>query len=103
MRSILATVLCLSCVSGHCSVLCETKQTGWYAGAGFGLDLKSDAASTSLFSAYTGHQFCNGIKIEYRHTSLVAERDGVDLDGDREADIMSSEDTLSIGYQLWFN
>jgi hypothetical protein len=80
---------------------CETRQTGVYMGLGFGNDLRGNAAFNYRGKLYGGYQFCNGLKIELRHTSVIGDDDGIDLNGDHENDVATSENTLNIEYTLW--
>ena len=101
MKKVIILALAVGC--SQVSAECETKQTGGYIAAGAGNDLRGNAAFNYRGRLYGGWQFCNGLKIEFRHTSVLGDDDGVDLDGDNQNDIATSENTIGLDYTVWFD
>jgi hypothetical protein len=79
-----------------------TGPRGGYAGFGYAADLRSAAIHPYRGHLYSGYRFCSGVQLEFRHTSSLGSDDGVDVTGDNENDIVSSENSLGAYYTVWF-
>jgi hypothetical protein len=97
----LCAVVTPACAGAAGSFECEGPK-GVYAGLGYAANLRSNAAYPFRGHLYSGYRFCSGIQIEFRHTSALGSDDGVDVTGDNENDITSSENSLGAYYTAWF-
>ena len=75
---------------------------GAYAGFGYAANVRSNAAFPYRGHLYGGYRFCNGIQLEFRHTSGLGTDDGFDTTGDHENDITTSENSIGAYYTVWF-
>ena len=76
--------------------------SGAYAGFGYAKNLRTNAAYGYRGHLYGGYRLCNGLQAEFRHTSGLGTDDGVDVTGDNENDISTSENSLGVYYTVWF-
>lgn len=97
-KMILLAALCASVANAEeC-----TGPNGAYAGFGYAADLRSNAAFAYRGHAYGGYRLCNGLQVEFRHTSKLGSDDGIDLDNDHENDLATSENSLGAYFTHWF-